>query len=269
MKPSLRRAAGGLLLLTAIFGWILSMTALFWVWRARQPTLELLTDTVDLLDQTLQTSSQLLDVTDTTLEMALSSLEITRVNLEDVATALRTTTQVTETTSRLIGQDLTSVVEKTQTALTSVRASALLIDDTLRIITRLPLIGARYAPEKPLGDSIAEVSSSLEEVPESLKEMGKGLSSASKDLDSIQVNLDALSSSLKKTSIQIDDAKTILSSYKAVLDNSKSGLSASKDRLVKGFAVVLWGISFFLVWLLIAQIGLALQGLDLLRRKNE
>ncbi len=133
MKRTLMRAAGGLLILTAILGWIISLTALFWVWRAEQPALNLLTDTVDLLDQTLGSTSQLLEVTDSTLSLVQATLEITQANLEDVASALRTTTQVTETTAQLVGGDLTSVVEETRTALDSVQKSARLIDDTLRI----------------------------------------------------------------------------------------------------------------------------------------
>ncbi|MCC6147656.1 MAG: hypothetical protein IT308_08835 [Anaerolineaceae bacterium] len=269
MKGTLFRIAGGLLIVAAVIGLVISLTGLVWIWRMEKPALTMLTDTADLLDQTFQSTTQLLEISNSTLILVKDTLEITQTSLEDVAVAMGTTKKITTTTAKFLGDDLAGVIGETEAALKSVQKSAGLIDDTLRVVTRLPLVGARYAPDKPLQESIGEVADSLKSMPNSLEEIQSNLNATSKDLTTIQKNLDELAVSLTETETQITEAGAVLTGYRNVLNASQNSVSLFRENLARSVRTLAVAGTVLLVWLLISQIGLAIQGFDLISRKLE
>lgn len=263
------RISGALLILAAVLGWVVSLAGLGLVWRLKQPVTENLVSSTQLLHQSMQTTGRLLVITDAALGLVEENLVITRSSLENAAAAMRTTAKFSNATAGLVGDELVDVVTETQAALDSVEKSARLVDDTLRIVTLLPLARTRYAPEQPLQKSILEVSASLEKIPPSLGEMQEGLMETSKDLLTIQADLEKLAGSLNETGEKMAEAKQVMSEYRRMVNDAGNQLVHLEQALPGVIRAIAWAATGLFIWLLISQIGLLIQGIHLLKQHEE
>jgi hypothetical protein len=268
MNRLVLRAAGIVLILAAILGLIASAAGLYFVWRIAGQAVQTLTGPLDLADRTLRATSDLLTTADQTLSEVDVNVRLVQSSLADTSIALKTTAQVTSSTASMLGQNLASVVTNTQTALTSVQSSARLVDDSLRIITMLPLIGARYAPQMTLEASISSVTSSLNSVPKSLGEMQEGLNKTASDLSAVQTGLDKMATSIGDTLKQLAQARQVMAQYLQIVGEVTGALTNLRQNLPAWVNLAAWGATVLLVWLIITQLAVLIQGLDMLRRKE-
>lgn len=260
------RLTGFILILGAILGLVLSLSGLVLLW-ASQATISLqIAETLDTLDQTAQASTEMLTVMDQSLEQAESNISLIEASIADVSLTIENTADMASSVGNMIGEDFTLVVSDTQTALNSVESSAKLIDDTLRIISAVPFIGARYQPEVPLQTSIGQVSDTLDDLSPSLTAIQTDLLSTSESLGQIRLGLDELSTSLIEIETSVTNARAVLAQYTVLVNDLSEDISRLETSLPRWMRIFSWGLTLGLVWLVIAQIGLLLQGLAFLSR---
>jgi hypothetical protein len=266
----LSRLVGYLFLAAAAVGFIFSVVGLFGVWYYRPLVTRSMTDTLALYDQTLVatqdglTSIGLL-VETTTLDVA--SLQTTTLGL---AQTVHDTNPMIDSLTGLTSKDLPGAINATQTSLTSAQSSALLIDNALAAITSIPFLPVSvYKPEVPLHTALAQVSNSLDAIKPALAALSSSLEIGKTNLGIVEVELKKISETTKVISTALEGTQTVLDQYKDTTTQLKLRVEAAQLAVSGWITTLTWILSFLLVWFMIAQLGLCIQGLDLLQRRPE
>jgi uncharacterized protein YoxC len=267
MKPLICRISGVLLIIAAILGWAASILGLVLTWQGISVASTTLQTTVDDLDATLGSTSELLTVLEITLDTINNKLTVIESASISLAETLTAASAITSDFASLSGGDFPLIVKDIQTALSSMESSARLVDDTLGFITRLPLIGNRYAPETPLSDSVYKVSKSMDNLPTTLSSMEGDLTTASKDLKTLKKDIETLSSSLGEIKASIIVMQKALGDYQSAVSRLKERLNTFRENLPTYMTYVSLGITVFFFWLSAVLISQFLHGLELLGRK--
>lgn len=266
MKRFLARLTGLLLILDALLGFGLSVAGLVVIWTSQSTVLTRVTSTMDTIEMTVAATSNMLDVVNTTLDQAGANIQAIEASLIDVTAALSTASNVADTVGTMIGEDFTRVIAETQTSLDSVETSAKLIDDTLRIVSAVPFIGARYRPEVPLQETISAVNLSLDELPASFAVVQSELEQTSTSVDNIQRDLDNLSMTIGEIETSLTEAKVVLEQYRTVVQILEQKIASLEANLPRWLDYASWSLTIGLIWLLFAQIPIFLVGLALITR---
>jgi len=266
MKRFLARLTGLLLILDALLGFGLSVAGLVVIWTSQSTVLTRVTSTMDTIEMTVAATTNMLDVVNTTLDQAGANIQAIEASLIDVTAALSTASNVADTVGTMIGEDFTRVIAETQTSLDSVETSAKLIDDTLRIVSAVPFIGARYRPEVPLQETISAVNLSLDELPASFAVVQSELEQTSTSVDNIQRDLDNLSMTIGEIETSLTEAKVVLEQYRTVVQILEQKIASLEANLPRWLDYASWSLTIGLIWLLFAQIPIFLVGLALITR---
>ncbi|HEX2979932.1 MAG TPA: hypothetical protein VHO48_06690 [Anaerolineaceae bacterium] len=262
--------SGIALLVGAILGIGISLVGTWGVWRSVPLINAHAQSILDLFDETLTSSAQGLKIVNDTLSQTVDTVIYVQQSAEDLSTSLNDTIPFIDNVGSLVGNDMKSVVEDTQTSLQSAETSARLVDDTLRVITGLPLIGnmlgQRYAPKVPLSQSIGDVANSLDQLPTSLTEIQTGLTATADNLRGIQSEVTVLKEKVTEAETQLESAQTVIADYQEQVDALQQRMTALRQSVPRWLLWYKWGMTVFFVWLGIAQIGLLLQGIHILNQ---
>jgi hypothetical protein len=268
-KP-LRKALGYILILFAVAGFIFGIIGLIGVWEIRSRITTAINENLSLLDRTLTTTQ---DGLKTIAEMtAATHKDVTSLinTTQALAQAIRDAGPSLDALSNLTSKDLPATISATQTSLASAQNSALLIDNLLTTLTSIPLLPlAPYRPTVPLHTALGQVSDSLNALTPSLSKINSSLLTSKTNLANLQDEISKISETTKGISSSFDSTQAIIAQYQSANAQIKSQVvSAQKTapEIILGSALVL---SFFLVWFLIAQIGLGLQGLALISTSTD
>jgi len=267
MNRPIIRAAGIVLILGGVFGFLISILGLVMIWTNVPETSASLRSGLDLLDSSIQAGTNGLGIIQTSLAQTRADLGLMKTTLDESAGMLESIQGMSADSADLIGSDFSTVLENTRTSLNSAATSARLVDDTLGVITSLPILRDRYHPDVPLNQAITNVSKSLEALPDSLKQISATLDQTAQDLDTVRANFDALSASLTGIDENLADAQSVVSEYQRIA----SELQHTTDRLRAGLdgwlRLLTLAISVLFLWMFLASAGLILQGIDYAGRK--
>jgi hypothetical protein len=170
----------------------------------------------------------------------------------------------------LTGKDLPAAVSATQTSLASAQSSAQLIDNVLAALTRIPFSPvAAYKPDVPLHTALARVSTSLNTLMPSLATINTSLADGKTNLGVVEVELTKISETTQGISSTLGSTQTVIDQYEAVTTQLKANVESAQRAAQTWMLAITWILSFVLGWLLIAQLGLGIQGLDLVRGRRD
>ncbi|MBN1147592.1 MAG: hypothetical protein JXA78_10065 [Anaerolineales bacterium] len=264
MRTLFRRIIGILLVTAAIGGLVFSIVGIVGVWRYKAAAVESLTTTVQILGDTLDTTVAGLEVTQESLQGAVSSLGALQGTLQTTAKTVESTEPVMGEISRMMEEDLPEAITAAQTSLQAAQSSAAVIDGVLMTISGIPLIGSsiNYNPEVTLAEALGQVSGSLDGLPDSFAAMEDGLSDTSHNLQVLQVDFALMVDAVKQIEIAVAQYEAVVGGYQG----SVAQVQAQLDLLAKNIPTIVnilsWGLTIFLVWMAIAQIGLFTQGME-------
>jgi hypothetical protein len=264
-----QRRIGMLLVADAGLGLVLAVLGLVGLWWA-EPRIRRGADSfAALAARTVDTTSGLLVSVDAAVQTARENMGTIEATVEGVADTLESTARLTRSAGDIAGRDVPAIIAETQTALESVESSSRLVDDTLALFARIPLIGARYEPPVPLHSSIERVNRSLDPLPRSLAAVRRDLADTSTRLSTMRGEIEALSGSIG----QIETSLAALASATADYRTIAAGLQADLARFRQSFPAALRFATLFgtavMLWLMLAQLGLLTQGLERLQSRAE
>jgi chromosome segregation ATPase len=264
----LLRITAVLLLGGAVFGLALSVGGLLTLWRFEAQLSAGLNDAVEKSGLALEAAAGMLAAVDQSLGQVEEQIALIEKITLDAAGALAATGEVSQSVAGLVGEDLKEVVNQTQTALAATQSSARLVDDTLGFISSIPLIGARYKPDQPLHTSLEQVNRSLDGVPASLGQVQADMDAAAQNLAALEANIAAMSASIGEIKDSLQEARRLTTDYRAVVGELQSSQAATAEKMPGWQRAFHWGASAFLVWLAISQLGLFVQGIQLLKSRG-
>jgi hypothetical protein len=165
---------------------------------------------------------------------------------------------------------LPAAITATQTSLASGQSSALLIDNVLAALTNIPFSTVTvYKPDVSLHTALGQVSISLDTLTPSLATISTSLANGQTNLGVVEVQLTNISDTTKGNSDTLGSAQTVIGQYQAVTSQLKLPVEATQAAALGWVTTATWVLTFVLAWLLIAQLGLAAQGLDILRARRQ
>lgn len=265
MKKALSRLIGVLLILAAIGGLIFSLVAMYTVWTIKEPVAEGISSTIGILTSTLKTTSEGIELSKQALENSAQSIQALQSTLRATGSAIEATEPFIDSVGTLMKDELPATISATQRSLDAVQKSAKIIDSVLQALTIFNR-GA-YQPEQPLHEAIGDVSQSLNEIPASMREMESSLSESKESLDVIKEDLSIMADSIAEIESSVSEFSNVLDQYLDLLDDLVLQLENLEMNFPSYWNWLATGITIFLVWMAIAQLGLLTQGLELLRRK--
>lgn len=268
MKNIFGRVLGSVLIVIAIAGMILCCVGILGVWRFRSTVEGEALAILALANETAKSAVSGLASTQTSLDAAAESISNLDVSLEAVGVTIDDSTHFFDTAAVLTSDTFPNTIRTTQKAIQAAAQSAKLVDDTLSVIASIPLIGSDYTPDQSLSDSLGEISTSLDKLPNTIE----GLND---DVVQIKGNLVDLESHVEETRVQIERIKSSLSEANDVIvsinDTTKKlqpKLANFGEQIPRWFSYLAWGLTIFLVWFALAQLGLIVQGLSLILGKR-
>lgn len=264
MKP--RRLFGFLLIVAAAAGFIFSAVGLFGIWRYRPVVTQKVVDTLALFDQALNTTQDGFAIVGQVVQTTTVDIASLQTTIQVLARSIHDTNPMLDSLTSLTGADFPAALAATQTSLASAQSSALLIDNVLATLTSIPLLKVdAYKPDVPLHTALAQVSTSLDSLTPALAMINSSLVNGKTNLGVIETDLNKISEATQGISSALGSARNAIDQYKTVTAQSKEQIETMQRLAPDWLTTIAWILTFILVWLLIAQIGLGAQGLDMLQ----
>jgi hypothetical protein len=85
----------------------------------------------------------------------------------------------------------------------------------------------------------------------------------------VEAELTKISETTQEISSTLGSGQTVIDQYKAVTAQLKANVEAAQFGVQTWMMAITWILSFVFIWLLIIQLGLGIQGLDLVRGRHE
>jgi hypothetical protein len=266
----LRRLAGFLLVVAAVAGIIFSLVGLIGIWRYRPVVTQAVLDNLALSDRALSTTQDVLTIAGQVVQTTTTDVTSLQATSKAIALAIDGTNPMLDSLIGLTSQGLPAAVSATQTSLASAQSSALLIDNVLTALTNIPFSPvAAYRPAVPLHTALAQVSASLDGLTPSLATIRTSLADGKSNLGTVETELFNVSDTTRGMADTLANAQTVIAEYQAVTTQLKLNVEATQLAAPGWMTTTTWVLTLVLVWLLIAQLGLAAQGLDMLRGSRE
>ncbi len=262
MRTTLSRTLGALLVVAAVGGLVFSILGLVGTWRYKESITNTLLSNIKLVNDTLETTIEGLQVTQKSLDEASTSMDALKGTLDTATQTLKSTQPVIDSIADLMAQDLPETIRATQSSLDAAQESAKVIDSVLQGLSFL----IDYNPEMPLNEALEKVSASMDDLPEALVGMEDDLRETSRNLEVAQSDLALIIEAVEQIDDSLQDYKSVMVSYHTSLSSVQKQVETLQDRLPKLVNWTAWGLTAFLAWMSIAQLGLLTQGWELWSR---
>jgi hypothetical protein len=261
----LRRIVGISLVIAAVAGIIFSIVGLIGIWRYRPVVTQTVLDNLALGDQALGTTQDILTIAGQVVQTTTADVASVQATTQAVALGIHETNPMLDSLVGLTGKVLPAAVNATQTSLASAQSSALLIDNVLTALTSIPFSPVAYKPAVPLHTALAQVSTSLNSLLPSLAAINTSLADSQTNLGAMDVELTKISATTQGISSTLASAQTVIDQYKVTTSQLKANVETAQRQAPAWILAIAWIMSFVLAWLLIVQLGLIMQGSDLVR----
>jgi len=266
---NLRKRYGYLLVFTAAVGFIFTIAGFYGVWHYRPIVAKSVMETLALFDQTLKTTQDGLDIAGQALQSTTVGVASLQTTTRALAQTINDTNPLLDSLTSLTSKDFPAALDATQTSLASAQSSALLIDNTLATLTSIPFLPMdAYKPEVPLHTALEQVSTSLDSLTPALNTITSSLADGKANLNGVAVEINKISLTTQEISATLGSGQTVIDQYKSVTTQLKTRLEATQLAAPGWMMATAWILSLVLAWSLIAQLGLGMQGFDLLQSHN-
>ena len=265
MNTRLRRLLGYLMVIAALIGVILSIIFGYRVWRSRPVITVMIVSNLTLARDMVVTTNDLLNIVNNTLSTASDELNILLESLLSLNNILQDSGILIDSLQDLTGNSLPETIQATQTSLSTAQQSAEIIDNLLRALSRIPFFpGDPYDPDVPLSESLNQISNSLDSIIPSMKDIQSNLSSTKENISQIDINLSNISKDAFKIQQNLSDAQNTVQKYQQHMDEIESRINTAVDSTPVWVNRIASGLIFVLLWLGFAQIGLLMQGINII-----
>lgn len=269
MNSSIKRITGIVLIIAAVGGLLFSLVGLVGTWTLKPTITSSLLSDVGTLSDALSATSDGLQIASDSLSTSIDSVTALQYTVQATADTIDTTTPMVETMAALAKDDLPATITATQTSLLAAQESAKIIDGVLGALNNIPFIPNNvYDPPVPLHVALADVSASLEGLPPALKTIDQSLETSGENLKSIHKNINLMADNIKTIKTSLEDAQGVVDAYQKLVSDMQKRTTHIEERLPGWITLLAVLMTFIFLWLFVAQIGLFLQGWDLLRDRK-
>lgn len=257
------RLTGVAYVVSAIFGLIFSIGGLAGQWITKPQVTDGIEGTIAVVGRSLTATTETLQIVTNSLEKASTNLEMIHGTLTDVSGTMESSKVMVTDAATMMGGNMVDIVHQTQTSLKSAGNNLKVVDDTLRLISRIPFIGANYQPDIPLQESFNQVSKTLDPLPASFTKMSGQLTTASGNIATLKGDLDSMAGQIAGIQDSISDAHKRADDYTGIIKDLQSRYDYFQSHLPLYINVFYIGFTGLLVWMLMTQLAMLLHGLEM------
>lgn len=259
---------GSILTLTGILGIILSLSIIAATWLIRGPIQNFLSNTYETFDSALLTTKDGLTLIEEALSETEQSLTTVNSSLTTLDVSLSNLSQISSDSGKIIGNNFVAIVNNAQTSLDSSASGAKLIDDTLNLLSSIPLLGLDFRPAVPLHTSLNNLSADFNLLPDELEAVASSLAEININLGELRLSIESMNSQVSDIKSQVNQAKEIITTYQETTDQMSVEIDRLKISTTKWLTILSIVISCFMVWMLLIQISPLMQAYELLHGKS-
>lgn len=270
-NPKTRRVIAIILMSAAVLGWLICLTGLITIWAVRPDLTRTAVSQVEGTKAILEITTQGLEVTQNSLGAVVASLEVLQGTVQKTADTISSTTPFIDSLINVTDENLPKTIEGLKSSLSTAEQGAKVIDDALRKVTNLPLIGdflseKGYNPSTPLDKGLAEVSGGIAKLDETFSTMSQSLNNTKGNIEEVQAGITEMAGNIGEIKTNLEAARVVLKQYQALAQTALDFLNQWGDRLPQIIALLAVLFSLLFVWIAAAQLGLFLQGMDYYHR---
>ena len=264
-----RKVFGLSLIIFAVIGLLFSVFALVQVWRFRLPVANRIYDGLVFSEKVVNTSISGLNVIDsslTNMRKSMSSMESTTLIM---AQSMQDTSDLIGSFSTLFKGDLKDTLENTKLSVVAAQSSALIIDNLLYGLSRIPLLGIVYDPPKPLNQALNEISSTLKDMPQSMEDISSNLSDSNSNILSLKDGIDEIAGSIANFQTDLSSAQGVINDYLKDLTDIQASLVNAQQKIFNWSIWIAIIFSILIVLIGVTQVATVLQGYEMMNyQKN-
>lgn len=265
-NPKTRRLIAIILISAAVLGWLICLAGLVTIWAVRPGLTRTVVSQVDGTKAILEITTQGLEVTQNSLGAVVASLQVLQGTVQKTADTINSTTPFIDSLISVADENLPKTIEGLKSSLSTAEQGAKVIDDALRKVTNLPIIGnflaeKGYDPSTPLDKGLADVSAGISRLDDTFTTMSQSLSDTKGNIQDVQAGIAEMAGNIGEIKTNLESARQVLKQYQSLAQSALDFLIEWGDRLPEIIAVLAVLFSVLLLWIAGAQLGLFLQGM--------
>jgi chromosome segregation ATPase len=266
LSRAFARWIGTILIGTGLLGGLISLTGLFLVAVISTSAETALLRELDTLDEALIATNNSLWLAKESITEARATLTALSATVGNVNQAITDTQPAISTLQDIADTRIPHTIDSTQQALASAQEAAMVADGVLEAIA---VLGVRYDPDVPLHVAIERISASLSELPASLDEVSVGLRSTSRNIDTVATDLTTVAVEIDAINENVGEAERVVVQFQAIVRDLRDTVSETREEIPTWILSIRLATILLLIWLGLSQIGLLVQGWQLLGRGTE
>lgn len=270
ISPRATRVIGILLISAAIFGWLLSLISMVAIWTLRPRITQAVVQQVAGLEAGLELAIDGLRITYQSLGAMADTLQSLESGVDQAAQTLDGAAPFLQGLISVADQNLPGTLTGLRSSLEKAQAGAQRIDDALRKVTSLPLIGPlltpdTYNPSTPLDQGLASLSQGLDRLDESFTSLGENLSATRDNLLSVQSEIEGIAMRIGEIRTNMQAAQGAIQQYESAAQSALDFLNRWGDRLPQLITTLAILLTILFLWIALTQLALFLQGMQYYR----
>jgi len=266
MRSALKRALGIGRIVIAAGSLLLAILGLVLLWRARQPVINGLSAGGQLLVEVLDTTSKALVVTQRALQTTTDNVDALQGTVLAIARTVNDARPAVASATNLVSQGLVSSIQKARATLSTAASSARLIDDVFSSLSGIPLLNLNYNPDTPLSVSLSRVATSLDGLPSALSSFATELSKTDDNLGRVGDRFSSLAAEIGRIEANLAAAGEVVVEYQGKVARVRSTVEWLRARSAVIVTLGAVAVTFFIYWLMVAQVREIIAGLAWLRK---
>jgi hypothetical protein len=264
-----QRLFGFSLIVLSMIGLVFSVFALVQTWRLRLPVANQVYDGLIFAEKVVNTSSSGLIVIDSSLTNVKTSLNSLQDSTTLMGQSMEDTSNLIASFSNLFKGDIKDTLESTKISVVAAQSSALVIDNLLFGLSRIPFLGIDYDPPKPLNMALKEIGETLTDMPKSMDEISGNLTDSNSNLRSLKDGIDEIAAGLENFQTDLTTAQKVIGDYQQNLTEIKSSLDNAQEKIFIWSVWMAIILSILIISIGVAQVGAVFQGFDMINyQKN-
>ena len=262
MRNHERKSLSVLMIIVTTISLLLSLFFIIQIWRLRQPVTTKLQSGVTQTSAILRTTSEGLDV----IELVVNNVYSSTLYLDDTTNALADTLDSTDSfidsAGQFVGEDLINTITNTQRTLESAKSSALVIDNIMSTLSRIPLLGINYNPSQALNTALGKVSESLDPFQGSLKNFQTSLEATRANMQVFNDQLVNLDKNIKSINNNLDSSRKVIDKYQSQVKTLQTWMDEADTSLPKWVRMACWILTLIILWLVLIQAAILAQAFN-------
>lgn len=271
----LRRLLGVVVMGAGVIGLLLGLGGLVALFAVRPALVSGAATTVNALTSSVEISQKTLEITGGALDATVSSVDSLSEMLDATAATVADTQPVITQVNALMGKSLPDAIKAAGDSLNAAKEAAQSLEGAIKsfetfrnLLAAVPFLGVKqqaqaYDPEKPLADSLGDLSTSIEDMPDDFIKMSESMNKADSNLVAVQTNLEEMAGNVAVISERLVEYQAVIDDSKASMEKLHDILVGVRDNLGTILAAATAVMVLFMLWLLVTQVVIFSQGWEL------